>query len=183
MDAKVKKIIDEIIRIEGGYVNDPDDAGGETKFGITKAVARDNGYLGEMADLPESIAEVIYYRRYVERPGFDKILQIDHDLGFELIDTGVNMGPNRPGEFLQRWLNGFNSEHRYEDLFIDGLVGSVTISALIRFLDWRGDEGRRVLLRALNGIQATKYLSITESKVSQRKFLYGWILDRVKMES
>lgn len=34
------KIINEIIRVEGGYVNDPRDSGGETNFGITVAVAR-----------------------------------------------------------------------------------------------------------------------------------------------
>ena len=39
-----EKIISEIIRIEGGYVNDPSDSGGETRYGITKAVALENNY-------------------------------------------------------------------------------------------------------------------------------------------
>ena len=32
--------INELIEREGGYVNDPKDSGGETKFGITVATAR-----------------------------------------------------------------------------------------------------------------------------------------------
>ena len=39
------KIINEIIGVEGGYVNDPSDSGGETNFGITVAVARQFGYV------------------------------------------------------------------------------------------------------------------------------------------
>ena len=30
------KIIEVVIKHEGGYVNDPNDLGGETKYGITK---------------------------------------------------------------------------------------------------------------------------------------------------
>ena len=36
--------INHIIEIEGGYVNDPNDSGGETNYGVTEKVARDNGY-------------------------------------------------------------------------------------------------------------------------------------------
>ena len=31
-----EEIIDKVIEHEGGYVNDPDDPGGETKYGIAK---------------------------------------------------------------------------------------------------------------------------------------------------
>ena len=34
--ADFKKAIDKILVNEGGYVNDPTDKGGETKFGISK---------------------------------------------------------------------------------------------------------------------------------------------------
>lgn len=173
---KVNQIIDEVIRVEGGYVNNPADRGGETNYGITVAVARENGYLGPMADLPRSVAFTIYERRYVIRPGFDKVLALDTDIGEELIDTGVNMGPAVAGMFLQRWLNAFNCG----ELFVDGAVGNVTIAALKKFLAWRKEDGKKVLLRALNGVQAERYLSIAERDKSQRQFIYGWILNRVK---
>ena len=36
MKTTFDKIIEVVLEHEGGYVNDPDDAGGETKYGIAK---------------------------------------------------------------------------------------------------------------------------------------------------
>ncbi|MEG1325710.1 MAG: glycosyl hydrolase 108 family protein, partial [Janthinobacterium sp.] len=55
----IASVINAILRAEGGYVNDPLDAGGETNFGITVAVARANGYKGAMRDMPEAVARAI----------------------------------------------------------------------------------------------------------------------------
>ncbi|MGJ3630121.1 glycosyl hydrolase 108 family protein [Sphingomonas sp. MMS24-JH45] len=61
--------IEEVLANEGGVnANDPRDAGGETMFGITKAVARADGYTGPMRDLPRQRAFDIYFRRYVVAP-------------------------------------------------------------------------------------------------------------------
>ena len=49
------QIIDEIIRKEGGYVNDPADSGGETNWGITVSRARQSGYNGDMRTMPRSV--------------------------------------------------------------------------------------------------------------------------------
>lgn len=180
--ASLDAVIAAVIDSEGDYVNDPDDAGGETRYGITADVARDYGYSGSMRELPRSLAHRIYTDRYIRTPKFDKVFDIDRTIGFELIDTGINMGPARAAEFLQRWLNGLNSSNRYQDLFVDGRVGPRTLDALAAYLAWRGQDGRRVLLRGLNAGQASRYLAITEAKQSQRRFLYGWMLNRVVME-
>lgn len=173
-------IIDEVIRAEKGYVDHPDDRGGPTNFGITLAVARKNGYDGDMRDLPESLAREIYRRRYIAEPKFDLVALIDEPIGAELIDTGVNMGPAHPAMFLQRWLNAFNDTgSRYADLFVDGRIGQITLDALKAFLKWRGSEGRIVMLRALNSLQAVRYLEIAERDPSQRTFAYGWVRGRV----
>lgn len=178
----VDDIIDAVLEVEKGYVNDPDDAGGETNHGITVAVARENGYHGPMLDMPVSFARQIYTNRFVLTPKFDQIVAIDARIGAELTDTGVNMGPHIAAAFLQRWLNGFNDTgSRYQELFIDGRIGNVTLGALRAFIKWRGKEGISVMLRALNSVQGTRYLEITEAKRSQRKFLYGWMLKRVEI--
>jgi lysozyme family protein len=175
-----ESVIDGVLKSEGGYVNDPQDAGGETNFGITVAVARKNGYDGPMADMPLSLAREIYRRRYIVEPCFDKVAVVDEKIGFELIDTGVNMGPARAAEFLQRWLNGFNAGgSRYQDVFVDGRIGQVTLDALRAFLRWRGADGALAMLRGLNGVQASRYLEITENNKAQRKYLFGWVLQRV----
>ncbi|KHA80255.1 hypothetical protein NC77_02300 [Janthinobacterium lividum] len=178
----IARVIDAILRAEGGYVNDPADKGGETNYGITLAVARANGYTGPMRDLPVAVARAIYTARYITEPKFDQVLAIHAAIGAELIDTGVNMGPHRAAEFLQRWLNGFNDTGaRYPTLFVDGRLGTQSLGALAVFLKWRGQDGAAVLLRALNGLQAVRYLDITEANTSQRRFLYGWIKERVAM--
>lgn len=173
-------IIDRVLAAEKGYVDNPADRGGPTNHGITLAVARANGYKGEMKDMPVSLAREIYSNRYILEPKFDKVGAVDMVIAEELIDTGVNMGPHRAAEFLQRWLNGFNDTgSRYANLFVDGRVGQVTLDALRAFLQWRGAKGQKVMLKALNGIQANRYLEITESDQSQRRFLFGWVSERV----
>lgn len=173
-------IIDAILRAEQGYVDHPDDRGGPTNHGITLAVARANGYDGDMRDLPVSLAREIYRRRYIVAPAFDKVAAINAEIAAELIDTGVNMGSARAAEFLQRLLNGLNAQgSRYPDLFVDGRIGKVTLDALAAFLRWRGLDGVKVILRGLNSQQAMRYLDIAENNPSQESFLYGWLLHRV----
>lgn len=176
----VESTIDKVLKAEKGYVDDPDDKGGETNHGITVAVARANGYNGSMRDMPVSVARAIYRKRYIVGPGFDKIAILSPLLAEELIDTGVNMGPSRPSEMLQRWLNGFNDRgSKYADLFVDGRIGDVTVDALEAYLAWRGAEGESVMLMALNSTQGVRYLEIAENNESQEKFLYGWMRTRV----
>jgi len=178
----IDSVIAKVIETEGGYVNNKADNGGETHFGITIEVARVNGYNGATAEMPRVVAEAIYRKRYISEPKFDQVLAINEQIGIELIDTGVNMGPARAAEYLQRWLNGFNViGSGYQDLFVDGRLGSVSIDALRRFLDSRGAEGVRVLLRGLNGSQAARYLELTEQNKTQRQFLYGWVRARVEV--
>jgi lysozyme family protein len=172
--------IDRILAAEGGYVDHPDDRGGPTTWGITQSVARRNGYDGPMRDLPESLAREIYRRRYITEPAFHKVAVISETVAAELIDTGVNMGPGRASEMLQRWLNGLNAQgSRYADLFVDGRIGEVTLAALRSFLRWRGEEGARVLVTALNCTQGVRYLEIAERDPRQESFLYGWLRARV----
>lgn len=172
--------IDRIIAAEDGFVDHPDDRGGPTNHGITQATARAHGYTGDMRDMPESLAREIYRHRFIAAPKFDLVAAIDEHIGYELIDTGVNMGPAHPAMFLQRWLNAFNAGgSHYADLFVDGRIGQVTLDALKAFLKWRGVEGRLVMLRALNNLQGARYLEIAERDPSQRTFVYGWVKERV----
>lgn len=173
-------VIDRIVAVEKGYVDHPNDRGGPTKDGITQRVARANGWTGAMQDLPDSLVRAIYRNRYIVEPCFDKVALVDEPVGFELLDTGVNMGPSRAAEMFQRWLNGFNLQgSRYADLFIDGRIGEVTLDAFRAFRRWRGAEGSRVMVAALNCTQGTRYLEIAENNDSQESFLYGWIRARV----
>jgi lysozyme family protein len=174
------RVIDQVLAKEEGFVDHPSDHGGPTCWGITQAVARANGWTGQMQDLPVGLARSIYRARYIERPRFDAVCVLSGLIGQELIDTGVNMGPSRAAEFLQRWLNGFNLQgSRYADVFVDGQIGDVTLDALRSFIAWRGELGVRVMVCALNSVQGARYLELAEANDSQEDFLFGWIRSRV----
>jgi len=177
----IEKIINNVLVAEAGYADHPNDRGGPTMYGITGAVARANGYQGEMRDLPIGLARSIYERRYVIEPKFDQVASLHEGIGEELVDTGVNMGPSRAAEFLQRWLNAFNNRgSKYADLFVDGRLGPMSIDALRKYLAWRGQaEGGVVMLKALNCVQGTRYLEIAEANATQEDFIYGWLRTRV----
>jgi lysozyme family protein len=173
------KTIDNIIALEKGYVNNPVDRGGPTNWGITEKVARINGYMGDMKDMPRDVAEKIYKMRYIINPGFHRIAEVSEKIAEEVIDTGVNMGPATAATIFQRLLNAFNANgSKYADIFVDGSIGPASIGALKNFLSWRGKEGEEVLLKALNHIQGSRYLDIAEANKSQEAFFYGWILNR-----
>lgn len=173
-------VVAAIIEKEKGYVDHPSDKGGPTNFGITQAVARANGWQGDMRELPQVLAERIYLGRYITVPRFDKVHALSGVVGLELIDTGVNMGPAVAALFFQRWLNGFNLRGKlYADLFVDGRLGAVTLEAFRGYLSARGHEGEDVMVAALNATQGERYLEIAEKNDSQEDFLYGWIRARV----
>lgn len=179
-EMSIRKIIDGIIDREGGYVNDPDDKGGETKFGITVSTARSYGYRGAMKELPRELAVTIYADWYVDRPGLRPVELISSELCEKLVDAGVNLGTSRPISFLQRWLNALNTEGRYEKLTVDGSFGPKSLSALRAYYLWRKSDGITVLLRGLNALQAIHYLGLVESDARQGKFLFGWMRTRIE---
>lgn len=182
MTTLKKLTINEIIRTEGGYVNDPSDSGGETKYGITKAVALSYGYTGEMIDFPRYLAVKIYEDWYWNAVKGDRLVYISEDVAKEVVDTGVNMGVARAVIFLQRSLNAFNLNGQYyADLSVDGLMGSKTLTALEDYLMFRGDEGERVLTNALNCLQGAAYIELAENREKDEKYVYGWLRSRVKL--
>lgn len=176
----ISTLIDEVIAREGDYSNHPADRGGPTRFGITQAVARANGFAGDMRTLPRSTAETIYRRLYWDRPGFAFVAEIAPRVAAELFDTAVNMGTSTATGFLQRTLNAFNRNQRdYPDLKVDSMVGAKTLGALRAFLAQRTKAGEAVLLKALEALQGERYLRLAESRPANEAFLYGWMANRI----
>lgn len=180
MTFDLNRELEALIEREGGFVDHPDDKGGPTCWGITEAVARSEGYVGDMRALPRAVARAIYARRYWDRPNFDAVAALSPALAAELFDTGVNMGPTVPSAWLQRWLNALNRQgHDYRDIAVDGVIGAATLGALQAYLRLRGPEGERVMVRALNCSQGARYLELTEARVKNESFLFGWMRTRV----
>lgn len=172
-------IINEIIRVEGGYVDDASDSGGATNYGITEAVARSHGYTGDMIDLPRSVAFDIYCAKYWDIVRADDLAALSELTAAEVVDTAVNMGPPRAGKFLQRSLNALNNLGRlYGDLKVDGNVGPATIAALRGYLANRSEQ---TLVKMLNCLQGAYYVELAERREKDEKFINGWFNNRVAM--
>lgn len=106
-----------LIAHEGGYSNHPSDPGGETMYGITKRVAMEHGYTGNMRDLTRDQAKGIYRTAYWDRAKAD---EYDFAIGFQLFDAAVNHGIGNAVRFLQRAVGAVD----------DGIVGPNTLRAI-----------------------------------------------------
>ena len=176
----IDDLIDAVIDREGGYVHHPADRGGATRYGITEAVARANGYAGDMRHFARPAAVAIYRRLYWTRPGFDRVAEQAPRLAAELFDTGVNMGPAVAAGFLQRALNALNrGASDYPDVLLDGRIGAQTLAALASFLATRGAAGETVLVKAVEAMQGERYLTLAERRPANEAFLYGWLAQRI----
>lgn len=106
---------DKLISHEGGYVNDPRDPGGETKFGISKRAYPQV----DIKNLTLGAAKEIYKRDYWDRAQCDKI---HPSVAYVLFDAAVNSGIGQAIRFLQRAVNVAD----------DGVIGPMTIAAVTR---------------------------------------------------
>jgi hypothetical protein len=79
-----------VLKWEGGYVNDPDDPGGETRFGISKRAYPTLN----IKDLTLDQAKEIYRRDYWQKSGAQNMAW---PLCLVVFDTAVNCGVNRAG--------------------------------------------------------------------------------------
>lgn len=170
-----QRLVAAVIDREGGYVNHKSDRGGPTRFGITQAVARENGYSGDMRSLPRSLAVRIYEARYWTSIRLDRIAPISATLAEYLFDFGVHSGPGRAAQELQRTLNVLNNRGKlFTDLKVDGAIGPSTLNALADYRKHRGGAGIHVLAESINGVRIAFCRGLAERDDRQEDFTYGW---------
>ena len=160
--------------VEGGYSNNPYDLGGQTMFGVTEAVARASGYTGLMWEMPIETAQEIASTKYWRPMMLDNVAEMDDKLAMKLFDVGYNVGIYRAGRWFQRCLNVLNNKGaHYGDIYIDGRIGAQTISAFESYMARRDDA--QTIGECIAGLQVAHYVSISESRIQNEEFTYGWI--------
>ena len=119
--------LEMILHHEGGYVNHPEDPGGETNLGVTKRVYEEWGGTKDMKDLEVEDVAPIYEKNYWGRMKCD-----DMPAGLDLcvFDFGVNAGTGRSAKFLQTMIG----------TVADGGIGPNTLKALDLYIDENGIE-------------------------------------------
>lgn len=170
-------IIAAVFTLEGGYVNDPTDPGGETNHGITKTVAKENGYTGPMKELTQELASSIYYKDYIEKPGFVPMLELSPVVSQKLVDAGVNTGTARPSRWFQASLNALSRGGKdFPQINVDGKVGAGTISAYKSLQKVRGKvKACELMIKTLDGQQTAYYMSLTNLP----QYTVGWVDNRI----
>ena len=106
---------DRTLGIEGGYVNNPKDPGGETKWGISK---RSYPHLN-IKDLTRDDALEIYYRDFWAHVDGDSLPQ---SVAYQLFDIAINHGCETAKRMLQRTVGVAD----------DGHIGPITRAAVAR---------------------------------------------------
>jgi len=144
-------IIEVVLHHEGGYVNDPDDPGGETNFGIAKRSHPDV----DIANLTKDGAKEIYKEHYWDK---NKVESLSEELRHIYFDMCVNQGRGRAVKILQRAANGKGAE-----LKVDGGMGPKTIAAM---------EG--VELDRVRAYRIKYYADLVTRKPDLEKFYFGW---------
>ena len=148
---------------EGGYSNDPNDAGGPTNYGITQQDLSD--WLGRPASAAEvqnmsiSTAEAIYQKRYWDA-GLAKLSQ---PAATAIFDSGVLCGTVRAREMAQASCNSLGAE---PPLQIDGIVGPLSAAAINHF-------GAGFIKRFAADLRRY-FADIVARDPSQEEFINGW---------
>ena len=157
MDERFLQAVEVVLAHEGGYVNDPRDPGGETKYGISK---RSYPEL-DIARLTCEDAIAIYYRDWWQRYGYGRLQ--DEAVATKIFDMAVNMGPVTAHRLLQEALVFLGY-----DIAVDGIIGPQTIAAANK-----ADPMR--LLQVLRWMAAHHYYRIADQRPQSRAFLVGWL--------
>ena len=151
MLKEFKDIIEITLHHEGGYVNDPNDLGGETNFGIAKRFYPDV----DIKNLTKEEASDIYRRDYWDK---NKVDDMPEQLRHIYFDMCVNQGKGTAVKVLQRACNS-----KKADLKVDGGLGPATLNAV-----------QKISLDRVRAYRVLRFANIVIDKPNQEKFWLGW---------
>lgn len=174
----VDEIAREIVRREGGYVNDPDDPGGATKYGVTIHTMRRLGLdltqdgrvdAHDVKALSEAEAVEIFKTHYFTKP---RIGELPRPLQPSVFDMYVNSGGNAV-KILQRVLKQFG-----HPVSVDGQLGPASIAASKD----AHSKARNHFVDAYGIARRNYYYALADRRIASRKYAKtraggkgGWI--------
>ena len=174
----VEQIARQIVAREGGYVNDPDDPGGATNFGVTIGTMQSLGMdlnrdgridAADVRALTRAQAEQIFAEHYFRKP---RLAELPEPLQASVFDMYVNAGGNAV-KILQRLVSrmGFRTAD-------DGVVGPMTIAAVADAAEAAPDH----LVDAYGIARRNYYYALADQRPASRKYARskaggkgGWI--------
>lgn len=165
--SRFEDAIPVVMQHEGGWVDDPDDLGGETMMGwstltITKlglkprdlGIDQDEFTHGCLKLMKASTAEDLYRKHFWDRYGFAAI--VDQTAATKCFDFAINAGPGNAATVAQRACGAT----------IDGLWGPQTFARINATHDF---------VRAMATEMANYYESIIKARPKNEKFRSNWM--------
>ena len=146
------EIIEVVLEHEGGYVNDPLDAGGETNFGIAKKFYPNV----DIKNLTKEQVKKIYHQDYW-RPA--KCDEVPSRLKHIYFDMCVNFGRSGAVKVLQKASNNKNKEK----IEVDGGMGPATLNAI-----------QNLEIERIRAYRVLRFANIIIKKPEQERFWFGW---------
>lgn len=127
----------ELMVSEGGYVNDPRDPGGETKYGISKKAYPNE----DIKNMTQERAIYLFKRDYWDKCKCDNMPDA---LSIVVSDCAYNSGTTRANKILQECLG----------VTADGIIGPKTLGAIekqdLQKLLWKYHDNRLNFLKSLS---------------------------------
>ena len=148
--------IARVLEKEGGYVNDPLDKGGETKYGITKRWYPEL----DIKNLTIDDAAKIYHKEYWRK---NQCHRLPKSIALILFDCAVNIGGLFARKALQESLN----------LTQDGVIGPKTLGRAIT--EDCTVAGCTALGIRFTGIRCRHYANLVQNDHEQARFIEGWV--------
>lgn len=185
------RAVRHVLGIEGGYVNDPVDRGGATKYGISLRFLVSEGQIdldgdgfadfdldmdgdidaADIRRLTVGDAIYLYHRCFWQRLDAETFAE---PIGEMLFDQAVNGGLSAARKLLQRALNHvIGAGGATDKIAVDGAIGPATRRALQWVL--AEERGLSNLVMAYRHVTADRYRAIASANPSQVRFLKGWL--------
>lgn len=169
--AEFNLAFQETMKAEGGYVNDPDDPGGETYKGIARS--RNPKWQGWITidllkikqtfpnnldsneELQNQVSK-LYEINYWHKVRGDDIKE--QDIANSIFDFGVNAGPITSSKLAQITVGAKP----------DGVIGPKTLEKI-------NTDDTRAFLAVFALAKIGRYVSICEKRHTSRKYFFGWV--------
>lgn len=173
--SSFEQAIPIILLHEGKFVNDPNDPGGATKFGISLRWLRQLGKLDagiykdfdinhdgvldayDIGNMTEDAAKYLYKTQWWDKYQYGQIQ--NQLLACKVFDLAVNMGPKMAHRCIQRALRASSGV----ELIEDGVLGAETLAAINR-------ANPETTLAALRSEAAGYYRSLNKPRYEK-----GWL--------
>lgn len=182
---KFEDAYNKLIKYEGGYVNDPDDKGGETYKGI----ARNFHSNWEGWQVIDKLKTNPDYKKILNSPNFNLLDnatkkfykekfwdifesdELPYEIAEEIFEIAVNTGIARATIIIQTTCNLLNRNQKlYSNISVDGKFGNITKYILNQCID---KNGTKLVFNVINILQGCFYIELMLKDEIKEKYI-GW---------